>query len=92
MADVTLYRRKHCGLCDDALFELRALSVEMAFTIVERDIDDDPELRARYDDIVPVIAVDDTDIAHAPIDPDELRGVLAWAFGSVMDGTGATAP
>ena len=80
---VTLYRRQHCSLCDDALFELRALGDEMAFTIVERDIDDDPELRLRYDEIVPVIAVDDTDIAHAPIEFDELRGVLEWALGSV---------
>ena len=89
---VTLYRRKHCSLCDDALFELRALSNEMTFTIVERDIDDDPELCARYDEIVPVIAVDDTDIAHAPIDFEELRGVLVWALGGVIDGSGATDP
>ena len=82
MAVVTLYRRQHCGLCDDALFELRALSGEMQFTIVERDIDADADLRARYDEIVPVIAVGDTDIAHAPIDPGELRAVLEWALGS----------
>ena len=81
---VTLYRRKHCSLCDDALLELRALSDEMAFNIVERDIDDDPELRLRYDEIVPVIAVDDTDFARAPIDFDELRSVLQWALGSVI--------
>lgn len=82
MAVVTLYRRQHCGLCDDALFELRALSGEMQFTIVERDIDEDAGLRARYDEIIPVIAVGDIDIAHAPIDPGELRAVLEWALGS----------
>ena len=74
--EVTLYRRRHCGLCDDALFELRPLSVEMAFSIVERDIDDDPELRARYDEIVPVIAVGGREIARPPIDAGALRAAL----------------
>ncbi len=80
--EVTLYRRHLCGLCDDALFELQALSREMQFTIVERDIDADVDLRARYDEIVPVIAVGDTDIAHAPIDFAELRDLLEWALGN----------
>ena len=76
MTEVTLYRRRECGLCDDALFELRHLSSELRFTLVERDIDGDPELRARYNDVIPVVAIGETVIAHAPIDPGELRAGL----------------
>jgi hypothetical protein len=76
MTEVTLYRRRECGLCDDALFELRQLSSELRFTLVERDIDGDADLRARYNDIIPVVAIGETVIAHAPIDLGELRDAL----------------
>jgi Glutaredoxin-like domain (DUF836) len=76
MTEVTLYRRRECGLCDDALFELRQLSSELRFTLVERDIDGDAELRTRYNDIIPVVAIGETVIAHAPIDLGELRDAL----------------
>jgi hypothetical protein len=76
MTEVTLYRRRECGLCDDALFELRQLSSELRFTLVERDIDGDAELRTRYNDIIPVVAIGDSLIAQAPIDLGELRGAL----------------
>jgi hypothetical protein len=81
-SEVTLYRRRNCGLCDDALFELRDLARDLPFVIVERDIDADPDLAARYGDLVPVIAVGDTEIAHAPIDAAELAPILAWALGN----------
>ena len=74
--EVTLYRRRHCGLCDDALFELRALGRELQFSIVECDIDADAELRALYDEVVPVVAVGGREIARAPIDVEALRAAL----------------
>jgi Glutaredoxin-like domain (DUF836) len=76
MTEVTLYRRRECGLCDDALFELRQLSSELRFTLVERDIDGDAELRTRYNDIIPVVAIGESLIAQAPIDLGELRDAL----------------
>ena len=78
--EVTLYRRRHCGLCDDALFELRAIGRELRFSIVECDIDADADLRALYDECVPVIAVGGREIARAPIDVNALRAVLVAAF------------
>lgn len=76
MTEVTFYTRRQCGLCDDVARELRRLSSELRFTIVERDIDDDAGLRERYNDIVPVVAIGDTVIAHAPIEPGELRASM----------------
>jgi hypothetical protein len=85
LPEVTLFRRRNCGLCDDALFELRDLARDLPFEIIELDIDDDPELQSRYADVIPVIAVGDTEIAHAPIDPAELGPLLAWALGNATE-------
>jgi hypothetical protein len=75
--DVVLYTRRLCGLCDEAAEELRLLRDELRFTLVERDIDDDADLRARYNDIVPVVEVAGRTIAHAPVDIAALRDTLA---------------
>ena len=42
---------------------------------------DDPALVERYNDVVPVIAVGDHVVAHAPIDFTTLREALASALG-----------
>ena len=57
--EVTLYTRSDCGLCDEALALLVELSSRLDFTISERDIDADPELTARFNDVIPVVAVGD---------------------------------
>lgn len=77
---VTLYTRQLCGLCDEAAAELRRLAGPLSFSLVEFDIDDAAELRAQYNDIVPVIAVGETVIAHAPVDVAELRQAIAKAL------------
>jgi hypothetical protein len=51
----TLYSRSYCHLCDDMLQALRAFDVEGRFTIDVVDIDADPSLVARYDELVPVL-------------------------------------
>jgi glutaredoxin len=61
---VTLYRREGCHLCDDArgmlqqALEERALSGELTASMREVDIDADPDLRARYTERVPVLALE----------------------------------
>jgi len=79
--EVTLYTRRVCGLCNEAVEELWMLRGPLGFTLIERDVDDDPALVARYNDIVPVIAVGDEIVAHAPIDFANLRDALAAALG-----------
>jgi hypothetical protein len=77
---VTLYTRQLCGLCDEALAQLRALAPTLHFEIAEVDIDADAGLRAKYNDVIPVIAVGDTTIAQAPIDYVGLQGRLSEAL------------
>jgi len=52
--DVVLYTRVGCHLCDDALALLR----RHGLTPREVDVDQDPELRARFDTCVPVVEID----------------------------------
>ena len=78
--EVTLYTRNDCGLCNEAIEELWLLRGPLRFTIVSRNVDDDAALVERYNDIVPVIAVGDQIVAHAPIDFATLRESLAAAL------------
>jgi len=55
---VTLYTRAGCCLCDDAKRVIAAARRETEFDYEEIDIDADGELRARYNDEVPVVAID----------------------------------
>ena len=78
--EVILYTRNNCGLCDEAAAELHALRTELRFTLTEIDIDADVDLRAQYDEIVPVVAIGGNVIAHAPIAAGELRAALSAAL------------
>lgn len=78
--EVILYTRKQCGLCDETAAELRRLRASLGFDIREIDVDDDEALRTEYNDIVPVVAVGDRIIAHAPIDLAALHADIAAAF------------
>ncbi len=53
----TVYTRKQCCCCHKAIDLLRERQRRHGFRIEEVDIDADPELVARYDTEVPVVAV-----------------------------------
>lgn len=54
MIHFTLYSRSWCHLCEDMLVALRAL-VGDSVPIDVIDVDADPALVARYDELVPVL-------------------------------------
>ncbi len=56
-AEVLLYTRTGCCLCDEAKQLLRELRKTVRFELQEIDIDRDPELRQRYNEEVPVIFI-----------------------------------
>ena len=74
---VTLYTRAGCCLCDDAKHAIAALHGKAEFDYEEIDIDSDPELRARYNDEVPVIAIDGRKAFKYRIDPKKFLKKLA---------------
>ena len=54
---VTLYTRAGCCLCDDVKRVLAEARRHADFDYEEVDIDRDPELVRRYNDEVPVVAI-----------------------------------
>ncbi len=80
--DVVLYTRRLCGLCDEAADELRRLQPRLGFELRELDIDEDADLRARYNDVIPVIMLDGELIAQAPIERTSLERALTAALAS----------
>jgi glutaredoxin len=54
---VTLYTRAGCHLCEEAKRAIEAARGRADFDYEEVDIDRDAELRRRYNDEVPVIAI-----------------------------------
>lgn len=53
--DVTIYSRPGCHLCEEAKSRIAPLLAEFGARLTEINIDEDPDLRARYDYDVPVI-------------------------------------
>ena len=73
MPAVTLYTRAGCHLCDVAAEVLHRHA--LAFECV--DIDADPQLRARYDQCVPVVVIDGRERFRGRVDELLLRRLLA---------------
>ncbi|HEU5436885.1 MAG TPA: glutaredoxin family protein [Telluria sp.] len=79
MIPFTLYSRSYCHLCDDMLVALNALQTErLRFTVEVIDVDADPALVARFDELVPVLFGDpgEPELCHYFLDEAAVRGYL----------------
>lgn len=78
---VRLLTRPGCHLCDEARAVVEQVCAELGETYEEVDLDaaaaDDPELRRRYTDEVPVTFVDGAQHDYWRVDPARLRTALA---------------
>jgi glutaredoxin len=63
---VTLYSRPGCHLCDDLKAALAALDGDIAFTLVERNIEDDLEDMQRYRYLIPVLDIENGPLLYPP--------------------------
>jgi glutaredoxin len=70
---VTLLTRHGCHLCDEARSVVATVSGSAGATVVEIDVDGDPELRAEYGDMVPVVLIDGVQHGYFRIDSSRLR-------------------
>lgn len=50
-----LYSRSYCHLCEDMRAALAGLQLTMPYALDVVDVDADPDLVARYDELVPVL-------------------------------------
>ncbi|MBL3588463.1 MAG: glutaredoxin family protein [gamma proteobacterium endosymbiont of Lamellibrachia anaximandri] len=55
MTPLKLFYRDGCHLCEDMLEQLQQLQREQMFPLELVDIDRDPAMQSRYNDIVPVL-------------------------------------
>lgn len=79
---VKVYTREQCCLCHKAIDLLKERQRRYGFRIVEVDIDDDPELVARYGEQIPVLAFNDKVRFRTIVNPALLdRLLLAEAVG-----------
>jgi glutaredoxin len=77
MPRVTLYTRKNCHLCEQAHEVLEAAQSRADFELEVVDIDGDPRLRQRYNEEVPVIAIDGRKAFKYKVTAEEFLGKLA---------------
>ncbi len=75
--EVILYSRKGCHLCEVVKESLQALTHRARFTWREVDIDQDEELRRRYNEEVPVVFIDGRKAFKYQMDEEEFLKKLA---------------
>jgi glutaredoxin len=68
--------RVDCHLCEVAEAEVARICGELGVDWVTQDVDADPELRAEYGDMVPVIQVDGRTHGYYRVEEERLRKAL----------------
>jgi len=76
-APLTLYSRAWCHLCDDMRAALEPLLAEFGAQVEVIDVDSDPSLEARYNELVPVLLCDGIELCHYRLDESRVREALA---------------
>lgn len=76
---VTLYGKPGCHLCDDLRSLLDELRGEFDFTLVERNIEDDPDDFARFRYSIPALDVAGRSLLYPPHDAGGVRQALLAA-------------
>ncbi|MEC5405314.1 glutaredoxin family protein [Paraburkholderia sp. MPAMCS5] len=74
---LTLYGRAWCHLCDDMRAALEPLLTEFGAQVEVIDVDSDPVLEARYNDLVPVLVCDGVELCRYHFDEAQVRSALA---------------
>ena len=72
-AQVIVYSKPGCHLCDEAKEAIRSAGCDERFTLTEINIESDPELMSRYRYDIPVIAINGVDTFMHRVDPPEFR-------------------
>jgi glutaredoxin len=84
MADVVVYSRPGCHLCEEALEQIIALHDEgYRFNLHEVDIESNELLLRRHLERIPVVEVDGVEVSELILDRDGLKARLdtvgAWS-------------
>ena len=77
MIRLTLYSRQYCHLCHDMEAALGPLARELGVETQILDVDADPLLEARFNELVPVLMHGDRELARYRLDADAVRAYLS---------------
>lgn len=77
--EVTLYERPGCHLCEEAALALAPVLARYGARLVRVNVEADAALDARLGLAIPVVAVDGTEVTHAPIDLGAVTAALRAA-------------
>jgi hypothetical protein len=75
-ATYELVTRTDCHLCDEMAAVLDAVLPAYGLTWSSRDVDAEPELRARFTDVVPVLLRDGRSVAKVRVDRRTLERIV----------------
>ena len=75
--ELTLISRSYCHLCHDMEVALAPLAAEFGALVTVVDVDADPALEARYDELVPVLLHGEIELCHYFLDEGKTREYLA---------------
>ena len=73
---LTVYSRVYCHLCDDMIAGLRALQARHRFELQVVDVDSEPQLEARYGELVPVLMHGERELCHYHLDGPAVTAYL----------------
>lgn len=73
---LTLYFREYCSLCHQMLAELKPWQARHGFELDVVDVDADPQLEARFNELVPVLMDGEHQICHWHLDIPALAAHL----------------
>ena len=76
MAQVTVYTKPGCHLCEEAIRLLQRVQKQQAFELQEVNIQDDPALLAEYGEQIPVVTLNGTFLFEYAVDEARLRQLL----------------
>lgn len=75
--ELTLMSRGYCHLCHDMEVALAPLAAEFGATVTVLDVDADPVLEEKYDELVPVLLHGNIELCHYFLDAPKIREYLA---------------
>jgi len=73
---LTLYSRVYCHLCHEMADTVESVRAETPFDLEVLDVDADPVLEARFNELVPVLMHGERELARYRVEADKLRAYL----------------
>ena len=75
--EFTVMSREWCHLCHELVDTLRPIADEFGWRVVVLDVDQDPVLEERWNELVPVLLHGDTELCHHHLNTEAVRAYCA---------------